>query len=269
MVMATGYVFSALARYLPRDLSVYGLPSVPIHEPQLHTMSDMARRTVGLIRLVQPEGPYRLAGWSFGGVLAYEIAQQLLDQAEDVEFLALMDAFCPDPTSADDDPDQTPEAALRDLCRRELEGRSERSFAAIALGTLKRDTDFDTLFAHGRTLKALPEHFEYLSSQEALTRCRHLNIHTRAMDTYHPRPLGIPVHLFVATERPPAFPVVSSPSLGWERCIPGRLLHVRQVPGGHDSMMRSPHVEVLGRHLTQALSVAAVEAPRAVSLVKS
>ncbi|EFL92056.1 hypothetical protein REG_1034 [Candidatus Regiella insecticola LSR1] len=40
---------------------------------------------------VQSEGPYRLVGWSLGGVVAYEIAMQL----QYVEFLALLDTFCP------------------------------------------------------------------------------------------------------------------------------------------------------------------------------
>ena len=61
--------FSTLARFLPRELPVYGLPSVPPDEPQLHSMRAMAERMVRIIREAQPEGPYRLAGWSFGGLL--------------------------------------------------------------------------------------------------------------------------------------------------------------------------------------------------------
>lgn len=40
-------------------------------------MECLATRLIKVMRQAQPEGPYRLAGWSFGGVLAYEIAQQL------------------------------------------------------------------------------------------------------------------------------------------------------------------------------------------------
>ena len=44
------------------------------------------------LRTIEPDGPYRLAGWSFGGVLAYEMAQQLAAAGGVVEFLALLDA---------------------------------------------------------------------------------------------------------------------------------------------------------------------------------
>jgi len=49
------------------------------------------------IRQVQPEGPYRLLGWSLGGLLAALVAKELEQQAQEVEFLALVDSFIPVP----------------------------------------------------------------------------------------------------------------------------------------------------------------------------
>ena len=51
----------------------------------------MAERYLAAIRQVQPEGPYQLAGWSFGGTLALEMAQQLHQGAESVALLAIID----------------------------------------------------------------------------------------------------------------------------------------------------------------------------------
>ena len=51
---------------------------------------SVASRYLTEIRAVQPTGPYRLGGWCFGGVVAFEIAQQLHEQGEEVEFLALL-----------------------------------------------------------------------------------------------------------------------------------------------------------------------------------
>ncbi|WP_150785351.1 thioesterase domain-containing protein, partial [Pseudomonas fluorescens] len=62
--------FAALGQHLPGDYPIYGLPGVALGEPHLNTMEGLAARLVGLIRGIQPHGPYRVAGWSFGGVLA-------------------------------------------------------------------------------------------------------------------------------------------------------------------------------------------------------
>ena len=50
---------------------------------------------IKMIRAVQPTGPYRVAGWSFGGTLAYEIATQLIGVDQEVEFLGLIDTYYP------------------------------------------------------------------------------------------------------------------------------------------------------------------------------
>jgi amino acid adenylation domain-containing protein len=55
-------------------------------------LGDIASTHVEQVRAVHPDGPYLLAGWSFGGVLAYEMAQQLSAAGAAVEFLGLLDA---------------------------------------------------------------------------------------------------------------------------------------------------------------------------------
>ncbi len=56
------------------------------------SLSEIAATHVAQLRTIQPDGPYLLAGWSFGGVLAYEIAQQLRSGGAAVDFLGLLDA---------------------------------------------------------------------------------------------------------------------------------------------------------------------------------
>lgn len=58
-------------------------------------MECLATRLLSAMRSVQPHGPYRLAGWSFGGLLAYEIAIQLEGMDEEVEFIGLLDTYMP------------------------------------------------------------------------------------------------------------------------------------------------------------------------------
>ncbi|WP_106396971.1 type I polyketide synthase [Actinocorallia populi] len=67
------------------------------------SVEERAARYVEHILATQPEGPYRLGGWSFGATLAYETAQQLRAAGHDVEFVALFDGGVPLPTDDDED----------------------------------------------------------------------------------------------------------------------------------------------------------------------
>ena len=63
------------------------------------TIQDLARRQIAGIRTLQPAGPYRIAGFSYGGLVALEIAHQLRDAGEEVEFLFLLDPMQPHRTT--------------------------------------------------------------------------------------------------------------------------------------------------------------------------
>jgi thioesterase domain-containing protein len=93
--LGAGAPTAALADALGAELAVHALPPVAADGDAPRTVEGLAAHFVRIIRDVQPAGPYRLAGWSFGGVVAYEVATQLLGRDEAVEFLALFDAFHP------------------------------------------------------------------------------------------------------------------------------------------------------------------------------
>ncbi|MEJ2858233.1 MULTISPECIES: amino acid adenylation domain-containing protein [unclassified Saccharothrix] len=87
---ATGlaWSFAALLAHLP-DQPVYGLQ--PVEE--FASVAEMAACFVRQVRAVQPEGPYRVLGASFGGLVAHEMAVQLTEAGETVELVALLDSF--------------------------------------------------------------------------------------------------------------------------------------------------------------------------------
>ncbi|HEX2524309.1 MAG TPA: amino acid adenylation domain-containing protein, partial [Terriglobia bacterium] len=93
---AGGHVFPYvhLARYLGPDQPCYGLQARGLEEgEEPHTrIEDMAADYIKALRTVQPIGPYLLGGWSMGGLVAFEMAQQLHAQGEGVDLLALLDA---------------------------------------------------------------------------------------------------------------------------------------------------------------------------------
>ncbi|MFD8788629.1 amino acid adenylation domain-containing protein, partial [Kitasatospora sp. NPDC059599] len=133
------WCYSPLARYLPADYPLYGLQAAGLDGPDgrdgsdghgttghgsdgpdLHTelpgsITEMAAQYVERMRSVQPAGPYHLLGWSFGGVVAQEIAAQLRDQGEQVAALVLLDAHLP----------TRPAGAPEDAGRAEPEGFEE------------------------------------------------------------------------------------------------------------------------------------------------
>jgi thioesterase domain-containing protein len=86
-------VYQTLAEHLNNDIPVYGLQArgVEFAEPAHVSVKDMACCYIEAIRKVQPQGPYWLLGWSFGGNVALEITHLLESEGDNVEILILLD----------------------------------------------------------------------------------------------------------------------------------------------------------------------------------
>ncbi len=98
---AGGIVFPyyTLALYLGKDQPLYGIQDPSLFDPQLapKSIEAMASRYLEALKTVQSEGPYHLLGWSIGGVVAYEMAQQLSRQGQPVALLIMLDTNAPVP----------------------------------------------------------------------------------------------------------------------------------------------------------------------------
>src|SRR5262249_3614347 len=79
---------------LGAERAFYGLQGLDPDESFID-LEERAARLVKAVREVQPRGPYLLGGWSFGGLVAFEMAQQLRDQGEAIALLALLDPMLP------------------------------------------------------------------------------------------------------------------------------------------------------------------------------
>jgi thioesterase domain-containing protein/acyl carrier protein len=90
-------VFKDLARHLGPDQPFYGIQALGLNGDQVpHSrVEDMAAHYVEEIQTLQPEGPYFLGGYCWGGRVAFEMAQQLCAQGQQVALLALLDAYAP------------------------------------------------------------------------------------------------------------------------------------------------------------------------------
>ncbi|RJO72003.1 non-ribosomal peptide synthetase [Nocardia panacis] len=89
------WAYAGLTGYLPADQPIYGLQSPALSEAGFvpESLAQLAGRYVAEIKAVQPSGPYRLLGWSLGGVLAHAVAVELQAAGERVELLAMLDSF--------------------------------------------------------------------------------------------------------------------------------------------------------------------------------
>jgi aspartate racemase len=89
--------YRPIAMHLGQDQPVYGLqpPGLDGKEPLLTRVEDMAALYIQQMQTIQPNGPYYIGGYSFGGIVALEIAQQLHRQGEKVGILAMIDTCLP------------------------------------------------------------------------------------------------------------------------------------------------------------------------------
>ena len=146
------WCYSGLLAPLGRDQPVYGLQARGLARPGEDalpdTMSTMAADYLEQLRAAQPRGPYRLLGWSVGGDIAHTVAVLLQDAGEDVELLALLDAYPSDQWRDMAVPREVD--ALRALLRM-------AGFEQTENGELEREQVLARLGEEGSALASLPE----------------------------------------------------------------------------------------------------------------
>src|SRR5262245_43421307 len=241
--------FPSLAEQIKSEIPVYGLLGVPPDEPQLQTIEGMASRLVEIMRTVQPVGPYRFAGWALGGVLAYEVAIQLIGQDQMVEFAGLIDAGCPISRSRTNPPqarNQSSQTTLPGLCEglaREVPLAADQQVTLSGLKEVASELDFEELFRQCRESSMLHESLINHTAKEIEPYLIRLMAHERAIENYVAKPIPIPIYLFTAEEQPDVPEKLAPPDLlmGWGSVIPEQQIHLIRVPGNHRTLMDDPH----------------------------
>lgn len=221
---ALAIAFIPLVRYLHPDRPVYGLQNPAVVGGGLPDWSvqSLARRFVKEVRARQPEGPYYLAGHSAGGVIAWEMAQQLARAGDRVGLLVLID------TLRSDVADATRNAAFPGQCDQPSRSvahklvRLGRDVARISLAGVRPhphgSTQYELFFRHSELL----------------------------LRRYRPRAWGGPAVVFLAhasAEKGVAFGTA---------LLTGRV-ETRRRPGDHFTIFREPHAEGFARELEEVL----------------
>ncbi|RYZ43248.1 MAG: non-ribosomal peptide synthetase [Myxococcaceae bacterium] len=244
--------YAELARRLGPELPVFGLQSRGLDGgPVVESIEEMASLYLDAVRSVQPQGPYRLGGWSLGGLVAFEMSRQLRASGETVELLALVDSHVPGLT-------QPPQQVSRDADP----ARVRIAFAhatASAFGhalTVSDESlsenDDDAMLAHlleeGLRARILDAH-SGPAQLRALFQVFRANLF--AQERYVPRPYEGTALLLSATGAAPGSTPISR-HRGWEGLVQGGL-EVQDVPGGHHALMQEPSLDTVVERLREAL----------------
>jgi thioesterase domain-containing protein len=232
--------YRELARRLPGQ-TVYGLqsPGRPIED-----LREMAALYVEAVRQAQAEGPYRLAGWSMGGVVAFEMARQLAERGEEAPLLALIDTVSPVLWAREHEPD---EAGLVATFAQDLARLSGVSVPDVDLSGLDEDGALALVLRLGKESGVLAPGVELSELRRLFERFR---ANRRALSSYEPAPYSGKAVLFRARKRTAGRE--EDPALGWRGLV--SQLSVREIPGDHYTILRED-VDVLAGHLlgTQGL----------------
>jgi amino acid adenylation domain-containing protein len=235
--------FRGLATHLGTERPVYGLQAIGLDgsELPLRRVEDMAERYVREIRTVQPAGPYYLAGHSFGGLVAYEMACQLCQVGEEVAFLGLIDSALP---KVDEKPLIRARASIRVAAKKvrfrvaslsRLSGRKRLAYAAWR---------FELLFSRMRNRTVQMR--EVVGSEVPPSYQDVLEASDEAQSTYKAKPYSGDAVLFRAEFQPDYFE--GDPLEIWSKLISGGLTF-RATPGDHSTMLLEPHVRNLAEEI--------------------
>jgi len=230
--------FKNLVRHLGPGESVYVLREQDVkgEQPILTRIEDMAAQYVREIQAVQPKGPYFLIGYSFGGLISFEMAQQLHRQGHDVPLIAMIDCGQP--------------IFRKDFARVLFSPKILRTYF-LRLGELLTDAEsratfrsrirnelWRLFFLKGRGAAGLNGDFRSLPRTETMLQAANIN----AAVSYKPTAFAGRLSVFRVQERT----VVDKFDryLGWGGLADDGV-DVYDVPGNHVSATEEPHVRVL------------------------
>jgi amino acid adenylation domain-containing protein len=217
--------FRDLARNIPRDQPFYGIQARGLDgaETVLNRVEDMVRVYLSDLRAFQPEGPYRLGGYSFGGYVALEMARQLLADGQEIGALILVDTYV---------------HGQQSLWQRFSSLPLERQVAYV---TNKL----------GRYKKGIKRRIGFLFLPPAVKQVRRSCI--AAEESYQPQLYPGRITLFRASER--GLRGLEDSGGGWEKFAGGGL-EVHEFDGDHGNILNEPSVRTLATRLCACLEAA-------------
>ncbi|WP_262414560.1 amino acid adenylation domain-containing protein [Streptomyces sp. ST1015] len=245
------WCYAGLLTHLDPSVPVYGLQARALSRPGAMpaTVDEMAADYLRQILDIQPEGPYRLLGWSFGGVLSHALAVELQARGQEVELLALVDAY---PSAAG----EASEAGALEQALRELEDRlivDNLTASRFAFDAAELTTGRDALIA--RYLRFLEENQHPLAAvgEQTLLAMKDVWIgNSRLLAAHRPGRYEGDMLLFTAT-RVPERVAGRVGADSWAPYVTGAV-EDHPVDAEHEQMLTVPaHVATIGGVLAAKL----------------
>lgn len=257
-------LYNSLINNLSPDQPVYGLQARGLSgdEIPLSSIEEIASYYISEIKTVAPHGPYAFAGFSLGGIIAFEMARQLIQNGEDVPFVGMFDtvAF----TS-----DKNMPKISRYLRRAKLVVM--KVLFVIWLFITDKETREAGLF--GKKVRSLRWRLRRLlfmfKAQQAYLKgdkdklpeyLRDVHeLNTRAMENYVLRPHPISIDLFRASRQ--TFYIEEPRTYGWsEYALRG--VNVHHIPGEHSTIFWPPQDKIVADIIQQRLDKITLEYQR-------
>ena len=278
------FPYYELAQNLGKDQPFYGLQPIGLDgkSSPLTRIEDMATHYIEALRTVQPKGPYFLGGWSFGGWVAFEMAQQLQNSGEEVALLAVLDTLAPIPGNI-------PSLGsgfkfmLTTVARYIWPFFLDYFYLIIAIAKNRINsltsglTNFNiivqnsvwesltrtlqtNLFSHfilkeDATVNIIPEESKLRLLSELAIRpmLRVFYANSQAVLNYVPQAYPKRINLF--RTKVESSIAKEDPSLGWDQLTVGGT-EIHHIPGNHLTMLRKPHIQILAAQLRACIEKA-------------
>jgi thioesterase domain-containing protein len=243
------HIFEEMVAALPDGPPVYGIDMEWLcYAQEDFTVERLAAFCLDQIREIQKLGPYYFCGFSFGGLVAYEIATRLIDEGNSARLVALLDAPNPALISNLSKADST------QFRKTYLIDRLKKYGLRLVRGDIKAFTRsglaFMTSRSRGLFVPAMKKLFRIMNKPLPATLRSNDPGFLKAWGSYVPKHYQSKVVCFRVEDRGPEHD--RDPSMGWGTCAKGGV-EVHIVPGGHVDMMRTPSVRAVAENLAAYL----------------
>jgi thioesterase domain-containing protein/acyl carrier protein len=248
--------YRKLAERLAPGIPVFGLQARGIDDGQapMRTVAEIAAYFIAAVREAQPEGPYHLGGWSFGGMIAFEMARQLSAAGAEVGLVAMLDTSIPTPRGKVED--TLDHARVLQRIVADLVGWAAAS--SVRVEAIRHLPPREQALAAVRQIrmKSLPE--SRVDEVLALTAVRQCNL--RALVTYEPGIYEGELSYFRTAASERALPRDGAVEFWGSKALGGMKLH--RIGGSHGSILEAPYVNDVAGHIQTAISQGDTEGRR-------
>jgi thioesterase domain-containing protein len=244
-------IFRDMIAAMPQGSPVYGVDLQWLCDQRdKFTVEQIAALYLPIILTKQKNGPYCFCGYSFGGLVAYEIARRLTDEGYNVKLVALLDA--PNPALLSNlsvaDSAQFRSVYVSDRIRKYVQFLLSGNIKAF----FSRGLAFIVSRAGKWFMPSIKAGFRFLNWPLPATLRSNDPGFLHAWRSYSPRQYPREIICFRTEDRGPEHDF--DPSMGWGGCAEGGV-RVFVIPGGHVDMMGTPSVRIISNEIASCLAI--------------